>query len=365
MDRVFSCDFYIGDHMSANIEMMNYNELSGFRKKIRDVPLFGNFYWQRGALCLSFRNYGSYIITGEPYCLSTWFILIMNKVLGNKTYLWTHGWYGRETPIKKIVKKYFFALSSKVLLYGDYARDLMIKEGFRPNKLVCIYNSLDYDNQCRIRERLSLSKVYNDHFHNDFPVILYIGRIHKQKRIDLLIEALARLKNSGVHCNLAIIGAEVDDSDVRSMVSVLGLNNNVWFYGPCYDESLIGNLVFNAAVCVSPGNVGLTAIHSLVYGTPVITHNNFSFQMPEFEVIEKGVTGDFFEKGSVEDLCEKILPWLSLNVEQRERLRDSCYSSIRERYNPYKQIEILKLEFPQVCRQVLSTIQENILTDRE
>ena len=44
---------------------------------------------------------------------------------------------------------------------------------------------------------------------------------------------------------------------------------------------------------VSPGNVGLTAIHSLSYGTPVLTHNNFNNQMPEVESIQPGFNGYF------------------------------------------------------------------------
>ena len=36
---------------------------------------------------------------------------------------------------------------------------------------------------------------------------------------------------------------------------------------------------------VSPGNIGLTAIHSLSYGTPVCSHSNFNNQMPESEAI--------------------------------------------------------------------------------
>ena len=56
----------------------------------------------------------------------------------------------------------------------------------------------------------------------------------------------------------------------------LNLQDQIWFYGACYDESKLGELIFNADLCVSPGNVGLTAVHSMGYGTPVITHNNFA-----------------------------------------------------------------------------------------
>lgn len=80
---------------------------------------------------------------------------------------------------------------------------------------------------------------------------------------------------------------------LQQQVKSYNLANNIWFYGACYDEIKNAALIYNADLCVSPGNVGLTAMHSMVFGTPVITHNDFKWQMPEFEAIEPGKTGDF------------------------------------------------------------------------
>ncbi|MDQ2862797.1 MAG: glycosyltransferase, partial [Bacteroidota bacterium] len=87
---------------------------------------------------------------------------------------------------------------------------------------------------------------------------------------------------------------------------------------------------------------GLTAIHCMVFGLPVITHNNFSNQGPEFEAIEPGKTGDFFIENSEEDLYKKIEFWIKINSEDRNNVRENCYQKIREKYNPHQQIEILK-----------------------
>ena len=76
----------------------------------------------------------------------------------------------------------------------------------------------------------------------------------------------------------------------------------VTFLGAVYDEELIASLLWNADLCISPGNVGLTALHSMAYGTPVATHNDFAEQMPEYEAIIEGRTGFFFDRNSVDDL---------------------------------------------------------------
>lgn len=104
-------------------------------------------------------------------------------------------------------------------------------------------------------------------------------------------------------------------------------------------------MFYNADVCVSPGNVGLTAIHSLTYGCPVITHNNFPFQGPEFESIIQGKTGDFFQENDVNSLADTIQKWLSQNLHSREAIRQFAYQTIDTKWNLYYQMNILKQVF--------------------
>ena len=78
--------------------------------------------------------------------------------------------------------------------------------------------------------------------------------------------------------------------------------------------------IFHASLCVSPGNVGLAAIHSLSFGTPVCTHSNLLNQMPEIEAVEEGVTGCYFDENNLDNLIEVINNWLNKKI-KRERRR--------------------------------------------
>lgn len=341
MDIELGCDFFFGDKIPGNIKAMDYQSLVGYKKSLNNVWLFGNFYWQRGSVGLVFKPYKHIIIDGEPYCISSWIILFLSRILGKKTYCWSHGWYGRENQTKKIMKKIFFGLSYQILLYGDYARELMIKEGFSAKKLSSIYNSLDYDNQIAIRNELKLSKIYINHFNNNNSNLIFSGRLTSSKRLDLLLHALAKLKNQSLNFNLTLIGDGECKDELILQSKQLGLRENVWFYGACYNEANISELIFNANLCVSPGNVGLTAIHSMTYGTPVITHNDFSNQGPEFEAIKTNETGMFYEYSNCNSLEESITRWFEL-ANDREIVRMKCYEVIDKKYNPYHQITLLK-----------------------
>lgn len=341
MDKELKCDFYLGDKVPGNIKAMDYNSLIGFRKCLKNVFFFGNYYWQCNSIWIILKPYNHILIDGEPYCISNWIILFFGKLLGKKIYTWSHGWYGRETRIKKIIKKIFFNLAYHIFLYGDYAKDLMQKEGFAVHKMSCIYNSLDYDNQLNIRKSLKATTIFKDHFKNDKPNLIFIGRLMTDKRLDLLLKAIAKLNLQAPHFNLTLIGATENNDELLSLTIELAIGDNVWFYGACYDEEIISDLIYNADLCVSPGNVGLTAIHAMSYGTPVLTHNNFPYQGPEYEAISDGFTGTFFKHENFESLAESIQHWFSLRLE-REQIRKKCYEIVDTKYNPYYQIGVLK-----------------------
>ena len=121
----------------------------------------------------------------------------------------------------------------------------------------------------------------------------------------------------------------------------MGLTDRVWFYGACYDEEKLGSLFYNATLTVSPGSIGLTAIHSVMYGTPVLTHDNFSHQMPEFEAVKQDETGLFFKENDISDLADKIKYWV-VNYQDRSNIRKKCFDMVDNYFNPYYQIDVMK-----------------------
>ena len=341
MAEELPCDFYLGDHVETPIKTFEYHQLKGFQKTLRNI-FFHHFYWQCGSISLIFKSYHYYILDGEPYCLSSWFILLLSKLTKKETIAWTHGWYGRESSVKRVIKKFFYTLHSKLLVYSEYAIHLMQQEGIPLKKLYCIANSMDSDYEKALRAELTFTSIYKDHFHNSFPTIIYCGRIQKWKKLEMLIDCVKLLKEEGIHINVVMVGKDVEDVNLPSYAKTLGIEQQIWMYGPCYDDKVLGELFYNAHVCVSPGNVGLTAIHSLTFGCPVITHGNFPYQGPEFESIRPGITGDFFKQGDTTSLKDTIRRWISVSAENREKIREAAYQEIDSKWNIHYQIEIIK-----------------------
>lgn len=341
MDRELPCDFYFGDSRPGGIKPVDISLLANYKGTLHNRKVIGSWFWQSGVLQLLRKGYTDIITPGETYCLSTWMLLLLARLRHRHVYLWTHGAYGDEKRFKKWMTKMRVKLAAGAFLYGEYAKKILISYGVNENKLHVIYNSLDYDTQKQIRDSIKPSSIYADRFGNNNPNIVFIGRLTKVKKLHQILEAVAILKDNGFKLNVTFVG----DGDVRESLVKLSedyhIQDNVWFYGACYDEVRISEFIYNADVCVSPGNVGLTAMHSMAFGTPVISHQNFPMQMPEFEAIEDGVTGAFFEEDNIESLANTIKVWLSAN-KKREDIRNACYKVIDERYNPYRQIIVMK-----------------------
>ncbi len=337
MEEKLDCDFYFGNRTFSKIKKLDYQE---FHKEIKELKFFyiNFFYWLLGASLICFKPYKKYVLTGEVYSVSNWSILILNKILGKKTYLWTHGLYGDEKGIKKILKKTFYHLADGLFVYGEYAINLLKNINIPEHRLHYIGNSLDYDNQLSIRKELEISPIYKDYFKNELPVLFFIGRLGTRKKLEMLIEA-QQLTKKTTPFNLVFIGDGADRENLEKLVNQYQLQKNVWFFGACYDEKIIAKLIYNADLCVSPGFVGLTAIHSMSFGTPVISHNNFHKQMPEFEAIQESVTGDFFEENDIEDLTEVIQNWLKKYPSKTEEVMENCFYKVDTKFNPYIQME--------------------------
>ena len=344
IDQEYDCSFVFGNEY-LNIKKMDYSLL---RSEVTEVPtkkLSGGWLYRPGIQKYLRKDFDCYLILGESHALSTWLFCIKAKLFHprKKVYFWSHGWYGKESRVERLLKKLFFRLpNGGVFLYGNYARELMIKEGFNPEKLYTIHNSLAYDEQVSVRKQLAFKPIYKDYFGNDNPNLFFVGRLTTIKKLDMVLYAMARLKEKGQYYNMTFIGGGDVQGNLEALANELGLSDNVWFYGPCYDEKVLGELIYNADLCVSPGNIGLTAMHALVFGTPAITHDDFPHQMPEFEAIREGVTGTFFKNGNVDSLAERIANWFEKHKDDREAVRKDCMKEIDESWTPQYQIEILK-----------------------
>lgn len=341
IDKEWDCEWIFGKAFGG-IKEMDVTQLK-HATQVKRVNLPYGFTWQKGVLNrLLGKEPNSFLMLGDLFSASTWTMLLLRPFVAPKKriYLWSHGWYGREGLGKRWMKRWFFGLATKTFLYGNYAKTVAAAQRNDARKLHVIHNSLDYNYQASLRAGVQSSDIYTSHFGNARKTLLFIGRLTHVKRLDEVIRAIHLLKKKGEAYNLVLVGSGEDEQELKHLA--VDSDVPVWFFGECYDDKVNCELIYNADLCVSPGNVGLTAMHTMMFGTPVISHDNFTNQMPEFEAIKPGVTGDFFKEGNVESLANAISRWFERNGDRREAVRQACYREIDESWNPEFQMMVFR-----------------------
>ena len=299
--------------------------------------------WQKGLVRLALRHdIDVMIFLGNANFLSTWVAALLARLKGKRVLFWTHGWMRKEQGFKGTIRNLFYRLAHGLLLYGPRARLIGVQNGFHGDGLYVVYNSLDLQTQSKIRAHVTpdrLRHIRERCFPNsNAPILICTGRLTKPKGLAILLEAMSLLQEQGFRTCLLLVGEGPERESLIQMANDLRLT--VHFYGACYNEELLAELIMSANITVSPGQVGLTAMHSLAYGTPVITHDDPANQMPEWEAILPGKTGDFFRCGDVQDLAETIRKWC-LHPWPDEDVRSQCMAIIEHRYNPNFQRHVI------------------------
>ncbi len=333
----------------SGIEQIPLSDLNIFSelhqiKKVKNV-WFKNkaLIWQSSILGIVLEEDCSTIIfLGDSYCFSTWIMSLVCRLRGIHVVFWGHGIYGNESKIKLFFRKTFYRLAHKHLLYGRRAKKLMVEHGFDEKSLYVVFNSLNYDqHKLLMKEYDGLSKqdVYPFFKNPNLPVLIFIGRLTFSKKLDLLLHAVNVINNEKIKVNLLLIG----DGPVRVNLEKIGKKGLAYgwlhFTGSCYSEKINGRYLFFADLCVSPGNIGLTAVHSLSFGTPICTHENFNNQGPEVEAIIRDHNGFFFKENDLDDLISGIKEWFVKNSD-REKVRRQCTEIVDMYYNPDYQLTV-------------------------
>ena len=345
LEQNMNCRWIFGENKTDILSCQ-----TSFMQDVCFLPLVKgkiNTWWLKGlSKVIREDNPHTIIFTGEIKFLSSWRMLICNRFRPKsrrlRILLWSHGWDGTERGLRRLVYKIYFGLADGLLLYGSRSKQIAIREGINPFKITIIHNSLNHDRFLQLRKTSATIKPYilkNWFKDPSLPVIVYIGRLSFIKKLEQLIQAVALLKENGKYFNTVIIGDGQDKTQIQNLVKELTLTENVYFCGAIYDIAESAPILYHADMCVSPGHIGLTAIHSLELGTPVVTHSDFSSHAPEVEVITPGKTGHLFEKDNIDSLADAIVSQHDFNNKVgRDTVRKYCYEAV-ESWTPEWQLK--------------------------
>ncbi|WP_299024194.1 glycosyltransferase [uncultured Thermanaerothrix sp.] len=136
----------------------------------------------------------------------------------------------------------------------------------------------------------------------DRPLFLYVGRLDPEKRLPVLLKAVAEVQ--GRPFQVALAGEGGMEATLRRWVSAHHLQDRVQFLGWVPREAVI-QLLQAADVFVMPGDVeslSLATLEAMACGKPVIAAR--AMALPE--LVHHGENGRLFQPGDPNDLAIQI-----------------------------------------------------------
>ncbi|MCF0107034.1 MAG: RecX family transcriptional regulator [Holdemanella sp.] len=171
-------------------------------------------------------------------------------------------------------------------------------------------NKLDKDKVKSIRSRLHLSE--DDH------VAVFVGRIAKEKAIDIPIRTLTKSEDKNLH--LVIVGGGTDEGYYKQVTKECNLEDRVHFIGKVpKSEVAYYYAAFDCFVSASLSETqGMTYIEALASGLLIFGRRDEVLK----DLIEEGKTGYYFD--DEQELAYKFKQFFDRDKEERSNLRTVC-----------------------------------------
>jgi glycosyltransferase involved in cell wall biosynthesis len=224
-------------------------------------------------------------------------------------------------------------LQQKMLRYADYflaytesCSNLITSFGFPSSRIQVLNNSIDTN--ILNSENYSGSKILIEDYleklelEKNQEILLYMGSLEKDKRIDFVLEAFEQIAR--VRPGIALFICSQDNFEGRSSQD---LPEGAYLLGEADNEmkTILSKL---CRLILNPGRVGLIAVDSFAMKIPIVT-TNWNRHAPEFSYLKNEVnsliTGNDLE--SYVQGCLRVL--------EEPRFRDQLISGCLESADEY------------------------------
>ena len=255
------------------------------------------------------------ILEFNPRILSVWVLLILRRIMGKRSVVWGHAWprLGKHKVTDKI-RHIQRMLANAIIVYTKtQARELKEKMKFKeivaaPN---AIYSSKD------MYENGNGEKAFS---------FIYVGRLVKNKKPDLLLESFCNIIGSlPEDSNLIFVGEGPEMALLKENVPN-EYSARVEFLGHISDISTLRQLYSRALASVSPGYVGLSITQSFGFGVPMIIADDEP-HAPELEAAIEGENCVMFSSNSTGSLGNAMLNMVqnrSAWIGKRKNISEYC-----------------------------------------
>jgi glycosyltransferase involved in cell wall biosynthesis len=206
--------------------------------------------------------------------------------------------------------QWIFRAADKLISVSRWVREDIAKYGISPEKITPIPNGIDTNafkpasrsskEAKAVREKLGLGED---------PVIIWVGRIVKQKGLRYMLDAMPSIIEKEHDAKLVIVGWGNGLNALKQQAVKLGIEKSVLFPGPMVGDQLVA--AYQAAdVFVLPSLwevLSIAALEAMACGKPMVVSNAGGNP----ELVDEGKNGFVVPKRDSKALAEAVAKVLS------------------------------------------------------
>jgi len=155
--------------------------------------------------------------------------------------------------------------------------------------------------------------------------IIFVGRLEREKEVDVLIKAIALLpEDLDVHFDL--VGAGIEMAHLKDVAAKHGVQDRVVFHGAIDDETLRG--LYSRASLFAIASIAelqsIATMEAMASALPVVAAN--AMALPH--LVDDGVNGYLFEPGDEHQAADRIERVLRLSHEDRVAMQKASLAGV-------------------------------------
>ncbi|HZP83940.1 MAG TPA: glycosyltransferase family 4 protein [Chthonomonadaceae bacterium] len=268
------------------------------------------------------KRYNIIIAEFNPRIISNIAAFFQAKRQKLKFIWWGHGIRPRSSDTAIRIYRWLAQHADAIILYTQAAADQLTAHGVPKNKIFVAWNSIDIDEIDSLVQHLPMTRRNR---------VLFIGRLIPEKKPGLLIEAFAnassRLSSDIV---LTLVGDGPERTNLERLVRQFNIDDRVEFVGSTYNQDQLAPYFNTSWISVSPGYIGLSAIHSMAFGVPMLVADKEPHS-PEIAVVEDGKNAVFFRANDTKDMAQHLIR-LSKQPDQLEQMSVASRKAVRSTF---------------------------------
>ena len=227
--------------------------------------------------------------------------------------VWGDFWYeylGKLGIIGKLVERTMLSLTDNLITIS-YKTKKDLRRIKKSERSIVIPPGIDFS----YIQKIKTSDEVSD--------IIFVGRLIKEKNVDILIKSISIIKEKNPNISCLIIGEGPERSKLEKLVDDLKINDNINFKGFMENHDYIIGYMKSSNVFVLPSvreGFGIVVIESNACGIPVVVMDHEMNAAKD--LVHEGVNG-YKAKLSPEDISDKIIK----SIENKDKMKTSCIDS--------------------------------------